>query len=68
MRKKFIIVEAVEEGNHVIDVNLINTISKFDRGVRNKSEINISDGRILYSIETPKQLYQKLQDLLESKQ
>ena len=64
--KKFIIVPAVDNSHHVIDIQLISHISRKE-GVLNKSEINLIDTKTsLYSTLTPLELFKMLKDIEDS--
>ena len=61
--KKFIIVPAVDNSHHVIDIQLISHISRKE-GVLDKSAINLIDVKtVLYSTLTPLEIFKMLKDI-----
>jgi len=64
--KQFIIVPAIEDSHHVIDIQLIETISRKE-GKLNKSEIRlIGSERELYSTSAPLEIFNELKKIMKS--
>lgn len=63
--KQFIIVPAIEDSHHVIDLQLIESVCRKE-GKLNKSEIRlIGSETVLYSTSTPLEIFNELQTLLK---
>lgn len=61
MKKQFLIVNAINKSFHVIDLQLIESISQRE-GKENKSEIKIisNESYHLYSTDTPFEIFEKI--------
>lgn len=63
--KQFIIVPAIEDSHHVIDIQLIESVSRKE-GKLNKSEIRlIGSEKGFYSTSTPLEIFNELKKILK---